>query len=108
MPGSLWIESCPGRTLSAHGDSGDTPVHRNKPNKGLLKRIRITKSGKIKFQRAYGRHLRSHKSGNTLRGYRKPAYVKACDLKRLERLLWTAVRSSSVKRTKPRTEVDAA
>ena len=44
---------------------------KNKPNKGLLKRIRITKSGKIKFRRAFGRHLRSHKNGKTMRGYRK-------------------------------------
>ena len=83
-------------------------MHRNKPNKGLLKRIRITKSGKIKFHRAYGRHLRSHKSGSTMRGYRRPAYAKACDLKRLERLLWTAVRSSSAKRTPRAAKTEAA
>ena len=45
---------------------------KNKPNKGLLKRIRITKSGKVKFRRAFGRHLKSHKSGKLLRSYRSP------------------------------------
>ena len=30
---------------------------KQKPHKGLLKRVRITKSGKIKMHRAFGRHL---------------------------------------------------
>jgi len=112
------VVPCPARFRSieppgAKGDPvcrvvGDTQVHKNKPNKGLLKRIRITKSGRIKFSRAFGRHLRSHKSGSTLRGYRKPAYAKSCDVKRLERLLWTALRSSKVKKTAPVREVEAA
>ena len=64
---------------------------KNKPNKGLLKRIRFTKSGKVKFRRAFGRHLRSHKSGTLLQSYRKPAYAKACDLKRVRAMLHTRV-----------------
>ncbi len=60
---------------------------KQKPHKGLLKRVRITKSGKIKMHRAFGRHLRSHKSAQTIRGYRKPTYAHASDVKRVSRLL---------------------
>lgn len=68
---------------------------KNKPNKGLLKRIRITKSGKIKFRRAFGRHLRSHKNGKTMRSYRKSIYAKAGEVSRVRALLFTKVKSSS-------------
>lgn len=66
---------------------------KNKPNKGLLKRIRFTKSGKVKFRRAFGRHLRSHKSGKLMRSYRRPAYAKAGDVRRVRAMLFTSVRS---------------
>ncbi len=68
---------------------------KNKPNKGLLKRIRITKSGKIKFRRAFGRHLRSHKNGKTMRSYRKPIYAKAGEVRRVRAMLFTKVKSSA-------------
>lgn len=66
---------------------------KNKPNKGLLKRIRFTKSGKIKFARAFGRHLRSHKSGKLRRSYRNSAYAKGCDVGRIGMMLHRSVRS---------------
>ncbi len=66
---------------------------KNKSHKGLLKRVRITKSGKIKFQRAFGRHLRSHKSGQTIRSYRLPTYASDADAGRLRELLQLKVRS---------------
>jgi large subunit ribosomal protein L35 len=64
---------------------------KNKPSKGLLKRIRFTKSGKVKFRRAFGRHLRSHKSGKLLQSYRKPAFAKSGDLRRVRAMLFTRV-----------------
>lgn len=67
---------------------------KNKPCKGLLKRIRITKNGKVKFRRAFGRHLRSHKSGKLLRTYRKPAFAKAGEVRRVRALLFTSVMSA--------------
>lgn len=70
---------------------------KNKPNKGLLKRIRFTKSGKVKFRRAFGRHLKSHKSGKLLASYRKPAFAKACDVKRVRAMLFTRVVSGESK-----------
>ncbi len=63
---------------------------KNKPHKGLLKRVRVTKSGKIKLQRACGRHLRSHKSGKATRGYRLPTYAHPADAKRLRGMLCLA------------------
>ena len=59
---------------------------KNKPNKGLLKRIRVTKSGKVKLSRAFGRHLRSHKSGKTMRGYRRHKYAAPAEVKRSSEL----------------------
>ena len=66
---------------------------KNKPNKGLLKRIRLTKSGKVKFTRAFGRHKRSHKSGNLLRSYHRPAFAHAADRRRVSAMLHTGITS---------------
>jgi large subunit ribosomal protein L35 len=60
---------------------------KNKSHKGLLKRVRVTKTGKIKLQRAFGRHLRSHKSGQTIRKYRRPKFAVGPDARRLRGLL---------------------
>ena len=45
-----------------------------KPHKGLKKRIRLTKKGKVKMPRTSGRHLRSHKKSDLLRSYRRARY----------------------------------
>ena len=63
---------------------------KNKPHKGLLKRVRVTKSGKIKLQKAYGRHLRSHKSAKATRRFRLPTYACPADAKRLRGMLCLA------------------
>ena len=65
---------------------------KNKTHKGLLKRVRITKSGKIKLHRAFGRHLRSHKSGRAIRKYRRATYAASSEVKRVGRMLLTRVR----------------
>ncbi len=46
-----------------------------KTNRGAAKRIRVTKSGKIKFQRAGRRHLLSSKNAKRKRRMCAPAYV---------------------------------
>jgi large subunit ribosomal protein L35 len=74
---------------------------KNKPNKGLLKRIRFTKSGKVKRMRACGRHLRSHKSGKLLRSYRKPEYVKSADAKRMGALLHMRISTAPAEKREP-------
>ncbi|MDG2094370.1 MAG: 50S ribosomal protein L35 [Phycisphaerales bacterium] len=66
---------------------------KNKPNKGLLKRIRLTKSGKVKFARAFGRHKRSHKSGNLLRSYHRPAFAHSADRRRVAGMLHIRITS---------------
>ncbi len=81
---------------------------KNKPNKALLKRIRITKSGKIRFRRAFGRHLRSHKRSKLQRTYRKPIYAKACEVRRVRALLFTKVRSSAQNAARKREAAAAA
>lgn len=73
---------------------------KNKPTKGLLKRIRITKSGKIKLGRAGGRHLRSHKSGKLLRSYRKAKYATPGDVRRVQAMLFKRVVSSGSTKNK--------
>ncbi len=73
---------------------------KNKPCKGLLKRIRFTKSGRVKLHRAFGRHLRSHKSGKLMRSYRKPAFAKQSDVKRVRAMLFTRVRSGAETKAK--------
>ena len=73
---------------------------KNKPNKGLLKRIRITKSGRVKFARAGGRHKRSHKSAKLLRSYRKNTYAAASDMGRIRAMLFRSVGNGSAEKTK--------
>jgi large subunit ribosomal protein L35 len=59
-----------------------------KPHKGLLKRIRVTKSGKVKGRVANGSHLRSPKSGTRMQDMAKPVYFSSRGvLKRVTKLL---------------------
>jgi large subunit ribosomal protein L35 len=68
-----------------------------KPHKGLLKRVRITKSGKIKGRVANGSHLRSGKSATRLRDMRKPRYITNRGvLRRVEHLLGRRVKPTRV------------
>jgi large subunit ribosomal protein L35 len=72
---------------------------KNKTHKGLLKRIRISKSGKVRHRTAGHKHLRSGKGGKRLRQMRKDPYMASADVKRLEKLLFRRLRG----RTQPRT-----
>jgi len=65
----------------------DSPMPKQKRHKGLLKRIRLTKSGKVRFRAAYSGHRRSHKSGKLRRSYRVPRFAQSADMKRLRSLL---------------------
>jgi len=58
-----------------------------KSHKGLLKRIKITKNGKVKFKAPNGRHLKSNKSGEMVQSYRRSQYVRRGMLHRLSLLL---------------------
>jgi ribosomal protein L35 len=83
-----------------------TAMHGKKPHKGLLKRCRVTKSGKIKVRVANGSHLRSQKSPEHLRNFRKARYISDYGLrKRIGRLLGMTV--TPAKRS-PESEAEVA
>lgn len=65
---------------------------KNKSHKGILKRMKITKTGLVRHNRAFGKHLRSHKSGKRLRRLRMDKYLSNPEAKRLERLLYRRLR----------------
>ena len=67
-------------------------MSKNKQHKGLLKRIRISKTGKVKHRTAGHKHLRSGKGGKRLRKLRKDPMISNADAKRLERLLFRRLR----------------
>lgn len=65
---------------------------KGKSHKSSLKRIRLTKTGKVRHNRAFGKHLRSHKSGKRLRRLRKDKFMSNPEAKRLEKLLFRRLR----------------
>lgn len=68
-----------------------------KPHKGLLKRIRITKNGKIKGRKANGSHLRSQKPAAQLRTFGKARYFSNYGVrKRMSKLLGFRVQAATV------------
>lgn len=72
---------------------------KNRPHKGFLKRVRISKTGKVRHRSAYHKHLSSGKSGKRLRQLRKDRYCANPEAKRFEKLLFRRLRG----RTQPRT-----
>lgn len=66
---------------------------KNKSHKGLLKRIKITKSGKVGFGRPHSRHLKSNKTGEQVQSYRKRRYARSGDMGALEKLLFRPLTS---------------
>ncbi len=76
-------------------------MSKHKSHKGLLKRIRISKTGKIRHKTAGHKHLRSGKGGKRLRQARKDPYMASADSKRLEKLLFRRLRG----RTQPKASI---
>ncbi|MBK7404774.1 MAG: 50S ribosomal protein L35 [Phycisphaerales bacterium] len=74
---------------------------KNKMHKGFLKRVRISKTGKVRHRSAYHKHLSSHKSGKRLRQLRKDRYMAGSDAKRMEKMLFRRLRG----RNQPRTAI---
>ena len=56
-----------------------------------MKRVRFTKSCKVKFRRSTGRHLRSRKSGKLKRSYRRPTFATAGDVRRIRAMLFKSL-----------------
>lgn len=60
---------------------------KQKTRKGLAKRIRVTRTGKIIRGRAGGRHLRSHKSRKRKRKLRSKTTIAGADVGRIKRAM---------------------
>jgi len=58
-----------------------------KSHKALLKRVKITGRGKVKFHKANAGHLMSGKTADKKRKLHQSSYAKAGDIPRLKRLL---------------------
>lgn len=58
-----------------------------KTHKGTAKRIRLTKSGKLKRRKAFQSHNLEKKSSTRKRSYRHPQDIAKSDVKRIRRLL---------------------
>ncbi|GJM18467.1 MAG: hypothetical protein DHS20C14_06800 [Phycisphaeraceae bacterium] len=65
---------------------------KGKTHKGLLKRVRISKTGKVSHRSAFHKHLSSHKSGKRLRQLRKDPFVTTSEAKRFEKMLFRRLR----------------
>jgi large subunit ribosomal protein L35 len=65
---------------------------KNKSHKGILKRVKLTKSGKIRHKKAFTGHIKSTKSGKRLRQLRMDKYMSSAEAKRLEKLLHRRLR----------------
>jgi len=65
----------------------DRVMPKLKSHKGLLKRVKITGRGKVKWHRAFAGHLMSHKTANKKQDLRQTRCAKSGDIKRLKRML---------------------
>ena len=85
---------------------------KNKPHKGFLKRVKVTKTGKVKHRSAFHSHLRSHKSAKRLRQLREDSVIGNSEIKRAEKLLFRRLRGRaqplSARRVSPSPEERAA
>lgn len=58
-----------------------------KSHKGLLKRVKITATGKVMFRKSGTSHLNSVSTGNQSRRLRQKGVAKRGDMKRLQGML---------------------
>ena len=68
-----------------------------KPNKGVLKRMKVTGQGKVKFARSGKSHLNSTTSAKRTRTLRRPRTATAADIGRLETLLGRRLKAGNRK-----------
>ena len=60
---------------------------KQKTNRSVRKRIKITKSGKLKRSKAFRRHLLAGRTSKRKRNLRRPGFVSAGEWKSYMRLL---------------------
>ena len=58
-----------------------------KTHKGLAKRVKVTKSGKLKRMKAFRSHLMSSKTGKRVRHLRRSDAVSPEETRKLRRML---------------------
>jgi len=58
-----------------------------KPHKGLLKRVKVTGTGKLLRSKPGRRHLLSNKSGKTLRQMRRQTGIAKSEVNRMKTLM---------------------
>jgi large subunit ribosomal protein L35 len=58
-----------------------------KTRKGIAKRIRVTRNGKLVRRHAWKSHLLEHKSAKRKRAFRAPQLLDAADVKQVRRSL---------------------
>lgn len=74
-------------------------MSKNKPHKGIMKRVRVSKTGKVRHRSAFHKHLSSHKSGKRLRQLRQDRKLTSAEAKRFEKLLFRRLRGRNQPRT---------
>ncbi|MBM4006654.1 MAG: 50S ribosomal protein L35 [Planctomycetes bacterium] len=67
------------------GKKRPEPMH--KSHKGLLKRVKISASGKVRFHSPNSRHLKSNKTGAAVRSYRRARTLSSSDNAMLGKVL---------------------
>lgn len=60
---------------------------KQKTRKGVAKRFKVTKTGKVLRGRQYGRHLRRKKSKSAKRRHAEPGLVKGKFAKKIKRMI---------------------
>jgi large subunit ribosomal protein L35 len=58
-----------------------------KSNRGARKRVRVSKSGKVKFRHPFTSHLLSHKTGARRRKLRRRGVAAVADAKKILKML---------------------
>ena len=74
----------------------------NKPHKGILKRMRITGTGKVKHKSSNSKHLKSNKSGKRLRKLRKDRFLWSSQTEGIALLLFRRLRGKDQPRSAQR------
>ena len=68
---------------------------KQKSHKGLLKRVKVSARGKVKFKKPFKGHLMSTKNGKKLRQLRGSDYIKRGDIKRIEAMLHRPLKAAA-------------
>jgi len=71
---------------------------KNKPHKGLLKRVKISKTGKVRHKTCGTGHLKSGKTSKRLRQLRDDTIIADTEIRRASKMLNRRLRG----RTQPR------